>query len=590
MLSRKRISGLRFVLLVAIVTATISPALFNRAQAQYEPNNDLRMPQYFDATGFWVQGPFREYWESHGGLHVFGYPITSVFMDNGLYKQYFERAIFEYHTEHANTQYEVLLQRLGAVRTEDRTAEQPFQPLDVEPDENCDFHELTGHRLCFGFRAFWQGNGGLSNFGYALSEEFTERNQPPPAGDGQEYVVQYFERTRIEWHPEHRGTEFEFLLGLLGSEYLAENGAPADALTRQPNDLPPADPTTGLRFGPHVGYGFNIFWAGDAGDGIAYNERSLDAVNEAGFSWIRVQVRWSSIEPTPGVYRFDHLDRLVDRARQRNIRVMASVLKAPTWATADGSTGLPEDVEPFGAVTQRLAEHFRGRIDAYEIWNEQNLAFETGGYVDVGRYVDVLKAGYQGVKAADSNAIVVFGGLSPTGVNDPTIAIDDAAYLSQLYAYNDGEAKQYYDVLGTHPGSACNPPDTSWPDNPGCAAGWRDHNSHYFRRVEDIRQVMIANGEEHKQIWLTEFGWSSSPTPAPGQEFAAYVSEQQQAAYIVRAFEIARTEWPWMGVMFLWNLNFATIADDENHMTYWSVLASDWSPRPAFKALKEMPK
>jgi hypothetical protein len=588
MLSRKCRSIARVALLLALIVSAASPALTSQVNAEYAPNNDLRMPRYFDSTGFWVQGPFREYWESHGGLYIFGYPITGVFNDNGLYKQYFERAIFEYHPEYAGTEYEVLLQRLGAIRTEGRTAEEPFQPLNVEPDENCDFHEPTGHRLCFGFRDYWNRNGGLSNFGYAISEEFQERNEPPPAGDGEEHTVQYFERTRFEWHPEYQGTEYEVLLGLLGSEYLAAHGAPAEALASQPKDLPPADPTTGLRYGPHVGYGFNIVWHGDD-QSQAFHQQTLDKVNEAGFSWIRFQIGWRNAEPQAGQYRFDHIDRLVDLARANNVRIMASVLKAPSWATENGSDGLPVDAAVYGEFMRRLAEHFKGRIDAYEIWNEQNLAFETGGMVDVGRYVDVLKAGYTAVKASDPNAIVVFGGLTPTGVNDPTIAIDDANYLGQFYAYNDGEGKQYYDVLGTHPGSACNPPDTSWPDNPGCEEGWRDHNSHYFKRVEDIRRVMVENGEGAKQIWLTEFGWSSSATPGPGQEFAAFNSEQDQADYIVRAFEIARNDWPWMGVMFLWNLQFS-VDDPNDKKGYWSVLNPDWSPRPAYTALKEMPK
>jgi hypothetical protein len=589
MLSRRSASLVRATLLIAILAAFSSPVLFRSAEAQYQPNDELRMPRYFDATGFWVQGPFREYWESRGGLYVFGYPITGVFLDNGLYKQYFERAIFEYHPEHAGTQYEVLLQRLGAIRTEHRVNETPFQRLDVAPDENCDYHEPTGHRLCFGFRAFWTNNGGLQNFGYALSEEFDERNQPPPAGDGEVHTVQYFERTRLEWHPEHRGTEFEFLLGLLGSEYLAEYGAPADALERQPKDLPPADPTTGLRHGPHVGYGYNVVWRGDD-QSNEFHQKTMDKVNESGFSWVRFQIGWRNAEPEPGHYRFDHIDRFVNIARQNNVRIMASVLKAPPWATDDGSDGLPADPAVYGEFMRRLTEHFEGRIDAYEIWNEQNLSFETGGHVDVGEYVEVLKAGYTAVKSEDADAIVVFGGLTPTGVNDPSIAIDDATYLQMLYDYNGGEAKQYYDVLGTHPGSACNHPDTSWPENPGCEQGWRDHNSHYFRRVEDIRDVMVANGEGHKQIWLTEFGWSSSPVTAPGQEFAAYVSEQQQAEYIVRAFEIAKQEWPWMGIMFLWNLQFSTLIDPNDHKVYWSVLNPDWSHRPAYDAIKAMPK
>jgi hypothetical protein len=55
----------------------------------------------------------------------------------------------------------------------------------------------------------------LQTFGYPRSEQFEEVNQ----ADGKSYLVQYFERNRIEHHPENAGTQYEFLLGLLGVEH-----------------------------------------------------------------------------------------------------------------------------------------------------------------------------------------------------------------------------------------------------------------------------------------------------------------------------------------------------------------------------------
>ncbi|RIK38599.1 MAG: hypothetical protein DCC58_16470 [Chloroflexi bacterium] len=574
-------------LLLLVLLASGALLVSTPAKPANAAEQDLRWPRYFDETGFWVQGPFREYWESRGGLFIFGYPITAVFKDDGLYKQYFERAIFEWHPEYAGTENEVLLQRLGAIRTQDRINEIPFRPINVLPDENCDFYPETGHRLCFGFRTYWNTYGGLSNFGYPLSEEFTERNDPPPAGDGNEYTVQYFERARFEYHPEYAGTPYETLLGLLGSEYLARNPVHPSVTERQPPDMPPSDPTTGLHYGPHVGYGFNIAWRGDEQAG-PFHQQTMEKVTEAGFSWVRIQITWRDAEPQPGQYHVAHIDRIVEQARADNVRIMASILKAPTWATGDGTDGIPANAEPFENFMRVLADRYRGKIDAYEIWNEQNLAFETSGNVDIGRYVNILKAGYRGVKAADPDAVVVFGGLTPTGVNDPSIAIDDAVYLQQIYDWNDGEIKRYYDVLGAHPGSNSNSPDQFWPDNPG-NYGWSDHRSFYFRRIEDLRAIMVAEGEGHKQIWLTEFGWTTL-NPAPGYEYGQYISEQLQAEYLVRAFEIAKHEWPYIGVMFVWNLNFAVTVDAGDEKGPWGVLRSDWSSRPAYDALKAMPK
>ncbi|HUG14806.1 MAG TPA: hypothetical protein VMM78_07265 [Thermomicrobiales bacterium] len=546
------------------------------------------MPRYFDTTGFWVQGPFREYWETHGGLYIFGLPITGVFAEDGLYKQYFERAIFEYHPDHSGTQYEVLLQRLGAMRVEGRVNEEPFVPIHAQSDANCSFYAETGHRLCFGFRWFWETNGGLSNFGYPLSEEFDERNPAPPAGDGEIHTVQYFERTRFEYHPEHAGTPYEVLLGLLGTEYMQAHGAPAGATQRQDPALPPPDVTTGMLHGPHVGYGYNAFMRADERpDRVEYNERIIDMMHESGFAWLHFQVEWNQFETSPGTYNPIPLDRIIQQTHQRGVKVLLSIIgPSPEWAGAAG--GIPTDTSGFVGMTRFLADRYQGRVHAWEIWNEQNLASNAGGYVDVGPYAGLLKAGYQGVKEGDPNAIVLFGALTPTGVDNPTIAVDDVLYLQRAYAWNGGEIRNYFDVLGAHPGSNNNPPDTMWPHNPG-PGEWTTHGSFYFRRIEQLRQVMVDNGDAGKQIWLTEFGWTTA-NHAAGYEYGADNSEQNQARYLVRAYEIAKTEWPWMGVMFVWNLNYSVITPEHDEKHPWAVLHDDWSPRPSYTALRDMPK
>ena len=102
-------------------------------------------------------------------------------------------------------------------------------------------------------------------------------------------------------------------------------------------------------------------------------------------------------------------------------------------------------------------------------------------------------------------------------------------------------------MLGAHPNATANPPEDLWPDKPGPGPGWTDHASFYFRRVEQLRQIMIENGDARKQIWPTESGWSSMDPPAVGFEYAAQNSEQQQADYIGRAFRMARDQYPCNG-------------------------------------------
>jgi beta-lactamase class A len=146
-------------------------------------------------------------------------------------RQYFERAVFDWNPGGAGA-WSVLLHRLGAELAAGREQEAPFRPVAPGGDAACTFHAATGHRLCQGFRAFWEGHGGLPTFGYALSEEFGEGG----------FVVQYFERARFEWHPENAGTEYEILLGRLGADAAARAGIDTAPAAR-PDGVPDYDET-----------------------------------------------------------------------------------------------------------------------------------------------------------------------------------------------------------------------------------------------------------------------------------------------------------------------------------------------------------
>ncbi|HET8630798.1 MAG TPA: cellulase family glycosylhydrolase [Thermomicrobiales bacterium] len=368
-----------------------------------------------------------------------------------------------------------------------------------------------------------------------------------------------------------------------------------------------ATPGAPLKAG-HVEYGFNVFLGGNA-ESADLNSTTMAKVHEAGFGWVRVQLQWSEIEPSPGKYATAPYDTIIAAASQGGTKVLVSVVKSPDWASPSRHGALPEDTAAFGRTMGYLAARYKGRVQAWEIWNEENLAGEVGGKVQIAPYFDTLKAAYGAVKAADPTAFVLFGGLTPTGVNDPSVAVDDTVYLREFYQYQNGAGRAYFDALAAHPGSAANPPDTKYPENPGSGecpqiaidrnnakpgTCWRDAPDFYFRRVEDERAVMAQAGDADKQIWLTEFGWDSCQgLPAPkGYEYCLLTSEQQQAQYLTQAFQIAKTQWPWMGVMFIWNLNYAATpyikTDDEKYG--WSLLVTDWRERPAYQAMKALPK
>ena len=337
---------------------------------------------------------------------------------------------------------------------------------------------------------------------------------------------------------------------------------------------------------PASGVGLNLYLYGQSDRVVG---QTLGWLRDLRAGWVRLPLYWNEIEPTRGQRDWRAVDQAVTTLNRAGIKVMLNVIHCPAWAALRPERpGLPRDMNDFADFMREVAGRYRGQVVAYEVWNEPNLEREAGP-VQAGAYVELLKAGYGAIKGADPAALVVTGGLTPTGVNNPQLAVDDVQYLKQFYAYNGGEARRYYDVLGAHPGSSQNPPDTLWPDRPGPGPGWLNHPSFYFRRIEQIRQVMVENGESAKKVWLTEFGWASTPHPAAGFGFAALVSEDQQATYLSDALTRARQDYDWVGQMFIFQLNMALpelTPDPTDERVAWGLIRRDGSKRPSFLAVQ----
>jgi hypothetical protein len=173
----------------------------------------------FPETGHYLGGDFLVRWREGGGLSQFGYPITGELIEPepGTNKarrvQYFERNRFDYFPEFRNTPFVVQLGRLGDVALQRSGINWPTLPRRQEADEGCTFFERTGKQICAPFLEQWELSGGLSRHGMPLTDAFDR--------DGRQ--VQYFERSRFEWHPDNPPA-FQVQLGLLSRELYASWG------------------------------------------------------------------------------------------------------------------------------------------------------------------------------------------------------------------------------------------------------------------------------------------------------------------------------------------------------------------------------
>ena len=218
---RGRWAGIVIVLGLAMLLGAVPPA---PAAAQGK--------LYFPQTGHFLGGAFRSYWERNGGVELLGYPVSEEFVRSadGCVAQYFERARLELDV--VNRQAVISRGLIG--REYMNATGQGYPRVAPVNAPGLRYFPETGHTLRGEFRNFWERRGGLSAFGYPLSEELVQQ-----LDDGRNYVVQYFERARFELVGRN------VRLAILGSYLVPCQLRPGLPVTSPPGGpVPEGDPRT----------------------------------------------------------------------------------------------------------------------------------------------------------------------------------------------------------------------------------------------------------------------------------------------------------------------------------------------------------
>ncbi len=225
--------------LAAIATLTgliVSTSLFSNSDvaSAAAPSPTTPNTRYYANVDHSVSGAFLNFYDSYGGVNIFGYPISDVLIENNRPVQYFERQRFEYHQEAAGTPYEVQLTLLGKSAV-------PINMLSATPANTIGYNILlfkeTQHSVASPFLDYWKANGDIRVFGYPVSEATYQNG----------LLVQYFERARMEYHPETAKVGYSVELGLLGKDYLNQHSDVARAAQTQAMSLEQAIAQTAPR-------------------------------------------------------------------------------------------------------------------------------------------------------------------------------------------------------------------------------------------------------------------------------------------------------------------------------------------------------
>ncbi|MBK8051266.1 MAG: cellulase family glycosylhydrolase [Anaerolineales bacterium] len=330
-------------------------------------------------------------------------------------------------------------------------------------------------------------------------------------------------------------------------------------------------------------------------------QHDLNLMKDGGFNWVKQSFAWETIEGA-GRNQFDWTisDRVVKQVNDTGLKLLARLSIDPDkrdfWAGTP-----PNNADAFAEYAGALAARYNcqpgsaGCIQAFQIWNEPNLAREWGGQrPNPVEYAAFLKKAYAAIKAGNPNAIVISAGMAPTGDNNDNAMPDDIFY-DQLYQAMGGNSTGYFDMLGVHGAGFAAPPEL----DPAEAAANKEKYGGYrffaFRHVEDIRKIMEKYGDTGKKIVLLEFGWTfDEVNPAykwHGRD--AGIDRTVQADYIKRAYQYAVANWPWVGLMSVLTMPNADWLNDgdafDEEQFWWAIMEPSQQPetkwRPAFMEL-----
>ncbi|MCE2489708.1 MAG: hypothetical protein J4G17_07000 [Anaerolineae bacterium] len=364
----------------------------------------------------------------------------------------------------------------------------------------------------------------------------------------------------------------------------------AGNLIRVQLDTRPSMPIAHTQVSP---YGINVFLEQEVEP--AKRARSLEMVAEAGFRWIRQQFPWEDIEIhgrgdfedrrnldiTGAISAWDKYDQIVALAQQQELDILARLDNPPAWSRADAGAGdqaPPDDLADFENYVRAVAERYRGRIRYWQVWNEPNIYPEWGNRdVDPQAYTQLLCRAHAALKRADPANVVVSGALAPT-VAMSGRNLNDYVFLERMYAAG---AADCFDVMAAQ----------GYGFNSGPQDRRMRPTSFNFAHNLYIRDLMVAHGDAHKPIWLTEVAWNpidavDVPPDVSGRANYGIVTQAQAARYLPGAWRRAQEEWPWTGVLFYWFLKRPGDSERNQSWYYFRMLEPDFTPLPVYESAR----
>lgn len=299
---------------------------------------------------------------------------------------------------------------------------------------------------------------------------------------------------------------------------------------------------------PTVGIQGLSWWVGLTKEQI---RDALTKAKAANVTSVRMDFSWSVVEWSEGTYDWSSTDSMVQAVAEQGMTALAMLYDTPTWLSGSSNPHTvpagADQIQQFAEFAAAAAQRYGAVIPEWEIWNEQNIP-RFWAATDADAYTALLKATYTAIKAVAPEATVIAGGLSP----DPS-GMSALDFVEGIYAAG---GKSYFDALNYHLYAFPNLPTID--------------------PVAAIHEVMVANGDADKKIWITEAG-------APTGTGSYAVSEQVQADTIQAILELAAAH-SYVGPVYLYTIT-DTGTDLSDPEANFGLITQDGRLKPAYQVL-----
>ena len=208
--------------------------------------------------------------------------------------------------------------------------------------------------------------------------------------------------------------------------------------------------------------------------------RIYEMLQEAGFAAVRSDFDWCTCQSSPSAsFEFSTFDHVVDDAARHGIEILPILCSPPSWARP-----VHEHIEEWRAYVRAVMLHFKGRVSAVEVWNEENIS-SSWPNPNPGHYAKVLKAAYEEVKTVDPSVRVAFGGTAGC----------DVGFIEKTILAG---ARRSFDAVCIHP--YCQP-----------------HSADPIlgKELAGLREMMKRHGLAKCPVWITEMGWPTHRARIP---------------------------------------------------------------------------